>query len=86
MYKNANVYLDRKFELSKKILEIKLCEKKIKDNYSDVDYLLGMYTDLKSWIKVADKIGVSRNGLYKHIRQLDLPKRKWISNKLAKKE
>jgi len=77
LYQNANIYLDRKYLLSKRILETTLAEKVIKDNFSDTKFLINLYDELKSWNKVADKIGVSRNGLYKHIRKFNLPRRKW---------
>jgi hypothetical protein len=40
--------------------------------------LLQLYQEYQSWAKVAELVGVSRNGLYKHTRKLGLQRRKWV--------
>jgi hypothetical protein len=70
LYRKASVYLDRKKKLSEDIVLTKLCPPIIR-HYTK-KFLSKMYKKNKSWENVAKVLGVSRNGMFKHIRKLKL--------------
>ena len=68
--KNANIYLGRKYKLAYNIINEEL-PKTITSHYTEKE-LIPLYEKHGNWSKVAKELGVSHNGMYKHIRKLGL--------------
>ena len=78
LYQSANVVLARKQNLAKELLSISE-PAPIISHYTAKE-LIPMKEKHLSWERVAQELGVSRNGLYKHVRKLKIPlepRKKW---------
>lgn len=71
---NNQVCLERKKNLADQLLKRKASPLIIVDKF-EKEYLLGLYEEIGNWSMVAKQLGVSHNGLYKHIRKLNLPRK-----------
>jgi hypothetical protein len=75
LYKNEmSIGLSRKKERAMQLLAIDTQTTIARFDVSALTYQLSIHGN---WEKVAKALGVSRNGLYKHIRRLGIPRRGW---------
>lgn len=80
IYSDAEIYLDRKEEKFRSLMNAQLQLPVIR--HITKETLLPLYEQFNNWSKVAKHLGVSHDGMYKHIRRLGLP-RSGRSTKLA---
>jgi hypothetical protein len=72
LYHNSNSHLDRKYEKYSELMATSLKPTII--SHIDKNVLLPLYEEHGNWSKVAQQLNVSHNGLYKHVRKLNLPR------------
>lgn len=75
LYQEYDTSLARKHALATEVSNTALHKPIIQ--HLEKDYLTKLRNQQGSWEQVANFLGVSRNGLYKHIRKLDIPRRPW---------
>jgi hypothetical protein len=83
MYLNMDTFLQRKKDIADEIEKILFTKYKIRD--LDENMLLKLFHKLGSWEKVAYALKISRNGLYKHLRRSNMPRRKWVPKNVTVK-
>ena len=83
LYSNCSLFLDRKYLLFQQVVKLKLQEKVISGLTLEV--LEPLKEKLGNWESVAKELGISRNGLYKHLRRNNVKLREmkhWTRTKM----
>jgi hypothetical protein len=75
LYDGDGPRLQRKKSLAEEMLKQEVRENRIQS--IPTEQLLDLREKHESWEKVAAHLKISRNGLYKHIRKLGIPRRTW---------
>jgi hypothetical protein len=76
LYTDSTLHLHRKHLLANEMLQQPVRENIIQAT-TNRQMLIDLRKEKGSWEQVANFLGVSRNGLYKHIRKLEIPRRSW---------